>query len=89
MKLIDRLSSQLKATGVEDHEEMAKKLLIQRGQMTEKGDLTELGRQREAMGAKGRAIDRAVTRSGNYKTDYEYSAKTNRATLKKGLGIKK
>jgi hypothetical protein len=82
--LIDRLSSQLKATGAKDPEGMARALLTQRGQLGNDGKLTAEGKKREAMGAEGRAIDRQSKYTGKPKKDFVYSSKTNRATLKKG-----
>lgn len=45
--------------------------------------LTPKGVERSEMGAKGRAIDRAATRSGHDPSEFVYSSKTNRATLRK------
>lgn len=44
---------------------------------------TRKGIARAEMGAAGRAIDRAATRSGRDPGEYIYSSKTNRATLRK------
>ena len=44
--------------------------------------LTPKGIERSAMGARGRAIDRAAKASGRDPSEYVYSSKTNRATLK-------
>ena len=50
-------------------------------------ELTAKGVERQAMGAEGRAKDRAATYSGgrHKPSDYVYSKKTNRATLKGGM----
>jgi hypothetical protein len=64
-------------------EEMAKALLVKRGQMTESGAWTKEGAKRNAMTAEERAIDRASTASGNAKSKYVYNPGTNRATLKR------
>jgi hypothetical protein len=45
--------------------------------------LTPKGHARTAMGAKGRAIDRAAKRLNRPESDFTYSKKTNRATVKK------
>ncbi len=45
-------------------------------------ELTARGEERQEMKAAGRAIDRAASESGRPKSDYVYSSKTNRATLK-------
>ena len=83
--LLKRLTQQLTDQGgIKDPEGLARSLLIKRGHMTEKGKLTSEGEKREGMNADGRAIDRAVGRSSGHKaSDYTYSSKTNRATLKK------
>ena len=76
-QMLDRLAAQ-----VGDKEE-AKRLLIARGHMTEKGDWTAEGAKRNAMTAAERAIDRAATASGKQHGQYKYDPKTNRATLKR------
>jgi len=45
--------------------------------------LTVKGKKRQKMGAEGRAKDRAASKSNKKKSQYVYSKKTNRATLKK------
>lgn len=62
--------------------ELAKSLLVKRGQMTKDGKLTAKGKARNNMTAEERAIDRASKRSGKSKTAYKYNPKTNRATIK-------
>lgn len=52
--------------------------------MDSKGKLTSDGKKRQAMGASGRAKDRAAKKSGHSTNDYKYNKKTNRATLKNG-----
>jgi hypothetical protein len=82
--LLKRLTEQLTAQGgIKDPEWLARSLLIKRGQMTDAGKLTAQGMERQEMGASGRAIDRATKRSSHTAEEYKYSAKTNRATLKK------
>lgn len=82
MKLLERLTEQLKATKAANPAELAKTLLIKRGHMNEDGSLTAEGKKREAMGAANRAIDRAVKRTGHSAKEFKYNPKTNRATLK-------
>lgn len=60
---------------------MAASLLQKRGQMSG-GKLTAEGKKRQAMGAAGRAKDRAAKKSGRKTNEFKYNAKTNRATLK-------
>lgn len=81
MKLVPRLTSQLAATGVKDAKHMAVALLTKRGQM-KGGKLTAEGEKRQAMGASGRAKDRAAKASGGKASDYKYDKATNRATRK-------
>lgn len=80
-KLLTRLTRQLAAKGVKGAKGMAAALLQKRGQMSG-GKLTAKGKKRQAMGASGRAKDRAAKSSGRKTSDYNYSSKTNRATLK-------
>lgn len=79
--LLNRLTSQLAAKGVKGAKGMAAALLQKRGQM-KGGKLTSAGKTRQAMGASGRAKDRAAKASGKNKSAYKYNAKTNAATLK-------
>jgi hypothetical protein len=46
------------------------------------GKLTSKGKARQALGADGRAKDRAAKQSGRKTSDYKYNKQTNRATLK-------
>jgi hypothetical protein len=46
------------------------------------GKLTSKGKARQALGAAGRAKDRAAKNSGRKTSEFKYNAKTNRATLK-------
>ena len=75
-KLPERLTRQLAAKGVDDAKDVAYALLTKRGHM-KGGELTPAGKKREAMGAEGRAKDRAAKRSGGAPSDYTYDAKTN------------
>jgi hypothetical protein len=77
-QLIDRLSDQV---GSRDE---AIKILIARGHLEKDGKtLTAEGKKRDNMTAAQRAVDRAMTASGNKNPNaYKYDPKTNRATLK-------
>lgn len=81
--IVTRLTNQLRSRGVKGAKNMAVGLLKKRGQMDSKGHLTAKGKKRQSMGAGGRAKDRASKSSGHSTKDYNYNAKTNRATLKK------
>ncbi len=76
-QLLKRLSAQVGS------EKLAKELLIKRGHMTEGGELTAKGRERNRMTAEERAIDRASKKSGYSDSKYTYNPATNRATLRK------
>lgn len=85
-KLLDRLTQQLQAKGMP----IGKARAIATTQLQKHGslkpgtnELTMKGKSRQAMGAKGRAIDRAAKYSGKPAQKFVYSSKTNRATLKK------
>ena len=74
-QLFNRLSAQV------GDEELAKNILIKRGDMNNDGSLTLKGQTRDNMTAEERAIDRASKKSNKPKSDYTYNNKTNRATL--------
>lgn len=77
-QLIDRLAAQV------GNRDMAVGILQDRGMLLPGTEtLTKKGAIRNSMTAEERAIDRAATRSGRSKSDYVYSAATNRATLKR------
>jgi len=86
-KIITRLENQLKAKGVD--KKSAARIAVsqmQKAGNVKKGgvEATSKGKKRAAMGAGGRAKDRAIKRRGKGKaSDYKYSKKTNRATLRK------
>lgn len=82
-KIEDRLTRQLAAKGTKNARGMAIALLKKQGTLSSSGDLTAKGKQRQAMGADGRAKDRAAKASGHKPSDYKYNPKTNSATLKK------
>lgn len=79
-RLISQLTNQ---AGIKDAAGAARHLLVQRGHLTASGDLTPDGQRRQDLGNDGRAIDRAVQRSGRKASEYSYDAKSNRATLKR------
>jgi hypothetical protein len=84
-KILTRLTSQLQAKGMSPGEAraVATKTLQKAGDLKPgTNQATAKGIQRGDMGAAGRAKDRAAKKSTHPTTDYTYSAKTNRATLK-------
>ena len=83
--LLRRLESQLEKKGMPEERAAAVALRTLRATGSiepDSYDLTRRGEERQEMGAAGRAIDRAASESGRPKSDYVYSSKTNRATLK-------
>lgn len=85
-KILKRLKSQLMAKGKSKEAAHAIAVaVLQRAGNLKKGSTepTAKGIKRGNMSAKERAIDRESRKSGNSKTAYSYSSKTNRATLKK------
>jgi hypothetical protein len=85
--LLARLTTQLVADGRPwaEARALAIKLLRERGQMKpDSVELTPKGVARQALGAAGRAKDRAAVAAGRDPSDYTYAPRTNRATLKKG-----
>jgi hypothetical protein len=84
-KILERLVGQLEAKGMPKSQAFAVATSQQqKAGNLKKGtqELTPKGAKRQAMGAEGRAKDRAAKASGNNSSDYVYSKKTNRATLK-------
>lgn len=86
-KILDRLVSQLRAKGMSQSEAIA----VATKTLQRAGDLkpgttqaTSKGKQRGAMSPAARAKDRASRGTAHKPPDYNYSARTNRATLKKG-----
>ena len=83
-KIASRLTSQLKANGQKNPQAVAFALLNKRGQA--KGSkLTTEGKKRQAMGAAGRAKDRAARADGGSPADYGYDARSNRTRKKHGV----
>lgn len=81
--LKNRLTKQLASRGVKGAEGMAMALMTKRGQVKD-GKLTTEGKKRQQLGAAGRAKDRSSSSSKHKPSDFKYSSKTNRATLRKG-----
>ena len=84
-KILHRLVDQLKAKGTPDSSAWA----IATSQQQKAGnlkkgtqELTPKGAKRQAMGAAGRAKDRAAKASGGSAADYSYNKKTNQARKK-------
>lgn len=75
-QLIKRLTLQV------GDKDLAKGILKDRGHMFKNGNLTAAGKQRDAMTARERALDRAAKASGHSKTDFKYDAKSNSTRLK-------
>ena len=81
--LLERLTNQLASQGFKDPRTVALDILQSRGQAKADGTLTPAGAKRDALGAEGRALDRAAKRSGRPASDFKYNKATNAATLKK------
>ena len=86
-KILDRLVSRLEAKGMDKKKAFAVATSsLQRAGDLKKGsqELTPKGAKRQAMGAAGRAKDRAAALSKGHKpAEYAYNQLTNRARLKK------
>lgn len=80
--LLARLTRQLASRGNKNAKGLAIALLKKRGHLNDSGELTASGKKRQALGAGGRAKDRAVKRSGGKPSDYSYNPKTNRTRKK-------
>lgn len=81
-KILERLVSQLKAKGMPTSQAYA----VATSQQQKAGnlkpgtqELTDKGYKRQAMGAAGRAKDRAAQAAGGNPADYTYNQLTNRA----------
>ena len=79
--IVKRLTNQLRSKGVKDAKGMAIGRLTQYGILKD-GKLTEKGKERQKLGASGRAKDRASKATGRSPEEFKYNKKTNRATLK-------
>lgn len=79
--IVERLTKQLSARGVKDAKGMAYGLMEKAGNI-KGGKLTPKGEKRQAMGAAGRAKDRAAKAGGGSPSEYRYDPKTNRARKK-------
>ena len=85
-KILDRLTSQLKAKGMGTSQAFAVATSqLQKHGILKKGTqaLTTKGKTRNSMTPSERAKDRQSKVSGHKTSDYKYSSKTNLATLKK------
>lgn len=89
--ILDRLVSQLKAKGYNEQEAfaIATSALKKSGNLDKDGNATAKGERRGKMTPGERAKDRAAKRSGRKTSEYEYNARTNRATLKRHRKRKK
>jgi hypothetical protein len=84
--ILERLVSQLQAKGKSKQAAFAiATSALQKSGNLKKGtqEATSKGKRRGAMTPSQRAKDRASKRSKHKTTEFKYSAKTNRATLKK------
>jgi len=84
-KIYDRLVQQLRDKGTPlDRAHAIATAQLQKSGVLKRGTrkLTKKGKKRQAMGAAGRAKDRAANRSGRKPSDYNYNPRTNGATLK-------
>lgn len=81
-KIEDRLTRQLASKGNKNARGMAIALLKKQGTLDNKGELTPHGKKRNAMSPAERAKDRQAKYSGRKASDFKYTKKTNRATLK-------
>ena len=85
LPLLQQLTKQLETSGTKDARNKAIAILRDRGHMHHDSErLTAEGQRRDAMGAAGRAIDRAAKSSGRHPSEYVYNPHTNRAVLMKG-----
>jgi len=87
--ILDRLVTQLKDKGMDnDKAHAVARSQLQKHGVLKKGtdDLTAHGEKRNAMGAAGRAKDRAAKKDGKSPKDYNYNPRTNIATQKEDCG---
>ena len=83
--ILQRLVEQLRRKGmsVGMANAVARKKLQQSGNLKKGSDkMTSKGKKRSAMGAAGRAKDRAAKASGRKPSEYKYNARNNTARLK-------
>ena len=87
-KIQDRLTSQLMGKGMPKPQakSLATKKMVEAGNLTPAGKLTAKGKTRSAMGAAGRAKDRAAKASGHKVSDFKYNQLKNTARLKTNSG---
>jgi len=85
--ILERLKNQIKGEGKSESSAFAiATSQLQKHGILKKGtqELTPKGAKRQAMGAAGRAKDRAAKQSKHSPQDFGYNPRTNRATLKGG-----
>lgn len=85
-EILERLVSQLQAKGMPRQKAYAVATsTLQKSGSLKKGsqEMTPKGKARSAMGAAGRAKDRAAKVSGHKSSDYKYNQLKNTARLKK------
>ena len=76
-QIVKRLTAQV------SNKDLAVGILKKHGLLDKDGKtLTKLGKERNSMTAKQRAIDRAAKTGGRSSKEYTYNKQTNRATLK-------
>jgi hypothetical protein len=88
-KILVRLTSQLREKGDKNAYSNALGILRKHGLIEPNSlKLTEKGKERDAMSAEERAIERRTRYNNNDPEDYSYDPKTNQATLKYGRKVK-
>ena len=86
LAIFERLVLQLKAKGMPENKAYAVATsTLQKSGSLKKGtsDMTAKGKKRSAMGAAGRAKDRAAKVSGHKASDFKYNQLNNTARLKR------
>jgi hypothetical protein len=84
--IVERLTSQIQAQGKskKDAQAIAVARLRNTGSLKKNGaGLTAKGKEKQALGAAGRAKQRAADKLNRKPSDFKYNPRTNRATLKK------
>lgn len=82
--LMKRLITQLRRDGksAKDAGAIAAFKMRQAGNLDKSNKLTSKGKERQGMGAAGRAKSRAAKKHGRKASEFKYSATANRATMK-------
>lgn len=81
-QIVSRLEQQLTEKGYDNIEANAVKFLQNAGVLDDNGNLTELGRERDAMTPEQRAIDRQAKKSKRPAWQYYYDHYTNEVKLR-------